>query len=131
MKRRLLSAAFAVLAVSLAGCATGGGGYGSGGGAYFADCGYDEDCYGGPQYTCVFYETPAAPSVRMDIFLAQRHHGTRIVGPRDPGPGMSSFDSSGSSVPSGSSAAPSITVAREPVVVASPSVDRGSPRVRN
>jgi len=128
MKRRLFAAAFAVLAVSLAGCAHTGAG---GGGAYYGDCGFDEDCYGGPQYTCVFNEEPVAMPARLDIFLAQRHAGPRIVGPRDSGPGMSSPDSSGSSVPSSSSTTSFSTVGREPVVLASPSVDRGSPRGHN
>ncbi|HKA37625.1 MAG TPA: hypothetical protein VKH43_12450 [Thermoanaerobaculia bacterium] len=130
MKTRLLAAAFAVLAVSFAGCAhTGGGG---GGGAYFGDCGFYDDCYGGPQYTCVLYdERPVAAPARMDIALAQRHHGPRTVGPRDSGPGTSSSGSSGSSVPSSSPTTSFSTVDRAPVVVASPSVDRGSPRVRN
>ena len=130
MKTRLLAAAFGFLAVSLAGCAHTGGG---GGGAYFGDCDFYDDCYGGRQYTCMVYEEPQAMQARMEISLAQRHSGPRIVGPRDSWRGTSSSDSSGSSVSSSTSTTSTSfsTVGREPVVVASPSVDRGSPRAHN
>ena len=129
MKKSLILVASMVLAASLSGCAHTGGGYG-GGGAYFEDCGYDGDCYGGPQYTCVFYEPVPAPA-RLEIALAfaQRSHATRTLGPRgEIGPAPSPSDS-GSSF-SSSTSAPS-TVSRAPVVPASPAVDRGSPRVPN
>ena len=123
----LLASVSIVLTASLSACASSGG-YG-GGGSYLDDCGYDGDCYGGPQYTCVINEPVPAP-MRMEIALAQRSHVTRTVGPRgDIGPAPSPSDGGTSSF-TGTSSAPA-TVSRAPVVVASPSVDRGSPRVPN
>jgi hypothetical protein len=132
MRKRALAVSSMVLALSLASCAhQAGGGYASGAGGGFDDCEFGGDCYGGPQYTCVFYEWPAAAPSRMEINLARHSHSTRVVGPRD----GSAPQDSGSSSSSSASAPPSATsmpiVARDPVVIAAPSVDRASPRAHN
>lgn len=127
MRKWLLAVSSSVLALSLAGCAhqTGGGAYGVG---YLDECQFGDDCYyGGPQYTCVFFQPAAAPA-RMEITVARHSRSTRVVGPRDEGPGTYGPGSSSATV---SAPASVPAVAREPVVVASPSVDRGSPRVHN
>ena len=126
----LLASVSILLTGSLSACAHSSG-YGGGGGSYLDDCGYDGDCYGGPQYTCVINEPVPAP-MRMEIALAQRSHTTRTVGPRgDIGPAPSPSSSDGGSSSFTSTSSMPATVSRAPVVVASPSVDRGSPRVPN
>jgi hypothetical protein len=133
MRKGILAVSSLFLALSLAGCAHQSGGYGYGGGGYLDDCEYAGDCYGGPQYTCVFYEWPAPAPARMEINVARHFHSTRVVGPReggssqDYGPGSSSSSSSSASAPPASMP----IVAREPVVMAAPSVDRGTPRAHN
>ena len=128
MRRWLPGVSLMFLALSMAGCAHQTGGYVGGG--YFEECEPGYDCYGGYQYTCVFFEPPASPT-RLEINLAHRHGHTRLVHPRDEGPGTAPQDH-GSGSSSANVSAPSMpTVAREPVVVAAPSVDRGSPRVHN
>ena len=132
MKRWLLALASIVLVASFCGCAHTGG-YASGGGAYFDDCVLDEDCYGGPQYTCVVYVPPAQMTTRMQLSLAERSHSTRILGPR--GEPATAPSDSGSLTASPGTTAPSATsapiISRGSVVVAAPAVDRGSPRVHN
>jgi len=112
---------------SLAGCAHQTGGYAYGG---FPEdeCGPMEDCYGGPQYTCVFYQPAVAPA-RMEISLARHAHSPRIVGPREGSPGMPPPDSSAGSSSTTASAPPPPPplVAREPVILVSPP----SPRTHN
>ena len=130
MKKSSVLVTSILLTASLSACAHSTG-YGGGGGAYLDDCGYDGDCYGGLQYTCVINEPVSAP-MRMEIALAQRSHSTRTVGPRgEIGPAPSSSDGGTSSYSSTSSMPAPSTISRAPVVVASPSVDRGSPRVPN
>jgi len=131
MKKFLLPMASLVLAASLSACAHTGGG-GGGGGAYFEDCGYDGDCYGGAQYTCVVNQPIPSPA-RMQVMLAEHNRSTHRVGPRGD-PGRAATDGGTSSSSSSMSSPPSVsvpTVSRAPVVVASPSVDRGSPRAPN
>lgn len=134
MPKRGLSVVSMLLALTLASCAhQAGGGYVYGGGGYFDDCEFGGDCYGGPQYTCVFYEWPAAVPARMEINVARHSHSTRVVGPRDGSTpqdyGSSSSSSSASAPPPSATSMP--LVARDPVVVAAPSVDHGSPRPHN
>jgi hypothetical protein len=127
-KKWLLAGSLLTFA-ALAGCAhQAGGGYAYGGGGYLDDeCGLAQDCYAGPQYTCVLYQPASAPA-RLDISLARHTHSTRTLDPREgfggtPGPDWSA----GSSVPSASSLPPPPPpVAREPVVLVSPP----SPRSR-
>ena len=130
MRKRVLSVVSMLLALTLASCAhQAGGGYGGG---FYYDCEFGGDCYG-PQYTCVFYQEPAAAPARMEINVARHSHSTRVVGPREGSApqdyGSSSSSSSASAPPPPATSMP--IVARDPVVVAAPSVDRGSPRVHN
>jgi len=130
MKKWLAAAALGALAISLSGCAHQSAGYAYGGG-FLSDCELESDCYGGPAYTCVFYEpAPASLPARLEINQANRAHGPRIVHPREPV--APSSESSGASFASASTqpAAP-VSPAREPVTVVSAPPDGRTPRTHN
>jgi hypothetical protein len=130
MRRWQSGSSVLFLSISLAACAHRTAGYGYGyGGTLDSGCGYEEDCYAGPQYTCVFYQPPAAPA-RLRIWIAQHDRAPRVVNPRD---GVSGgTPNSGSSVSSdAASASLPVSVSRAPVITASPPAGGRTPQARN
>ena len=130
MIKRLSAAALLSLGVILSGCAHESGAYFSGSG-FPDECELGGDCYAGPQYTCVFYG-PASLPARLEIDVARHSRFTRIVNPRDSGPGMPPPDSGGSASASASAPAPAPAMpAREPVILVSPPTDGRIPHGGN
>jgi hypothetical protein len=127
MRKWLLAASILSLLLSLTACAHQEAAYGYGGvGAFMEDCEFGQDCYAGPQYTCVFYQPPVAPA-RLAIAVARHRGSPRVVGPHE---GMSG--GSGPSAPSTTTTymPPAPAPARAPIVTASPSGGR-SPQTRD
>ncbi len=129
MRKWLLAASILSLFASLTACAHRNAAYGYGVGGVFPEgCEFDEECYAGPQYTCVFYQPPAAPA-RLEIALARPHGSPRVIGPRE---GLAG-GSPGPSAPSVTSSMPPSPppVARAPVVLSSPPSGGRAPQSRD
>lgn len=126
MKKWLLAASVLSLVFSLAACAHQNAAYGYGG-VFMEGCEFDQECYAGPQYTCVFYQPAAAPA-RLEIALAKHRGSPRVTGPRE---GLAG-GSSGPTAPTSTSYTAPVPppVARAPVVTASPSGGR-APQTRD
>jgi hypothetical protein len=127
MKKWLLAVSILSLVFSLTACAHREAAYGYGG-AFVEGCEFDQECYAGPQYTCVFFQPPTAQT-RMQNAVAKRHGSPRVVNPHEglaggsPGPTAPSSTSYTAPAPA--------PVARAPVVMASPSSGGRTPQSRN
>lgn len=125
MRKWLLSASILYLFACLTACAHREAAYGYGG-AFVEGCDFDQECYAGPQYTCVFYQPPASPA-RLEIALARHRGSPRVVGPHE---GMSGGSAPGAPSSTTYTAPAPPPVARAPIVTASPSGGR-SPQTRD
>lgn len=127
MRKWLLPVSILSLLLSLTACAHQEAAYGYGGGGVFMDdCEYGQDCYAGPQYTCVFYQPPVAPA-RLAIAVARHRGSPRVVGPHE---GMSGGSAGAPSTTTTYMPTQPVSVSRAPIVTASPSGGR-SPQTRD